>query len=358
MTEQNFWNEPGFSGKRDGDERLARFTNLGALGNEAQPIEVDVGAAEQRDERLISCALALNPGLHSGDGQRTGRLHHRAGVVEDILDRRADLVVGHAQHFIDRLLGDRKRPLPYLAHRHAVGEDPDVLELYTAAERKRAVHRVGLECLDADDLDVGTQRLDVAGDPGDESASAHGDEYGREAFLTVPQDFSADRALSGDHQRIVERMNEGHPGLGHDRVAVRLGLIVVVAGQHHFGAHRLHRIHLDARRRLRHDDDRAQPQLLRGVGDALRVIPGARGDDAARALLLSEMRDLVVRAAQLEAEDRLEIFALEQHLVVQTLGQSGRRIERRLAGDVVDAAGQDVVEQLCQFGRHEHRPLF
>ena len=180
MTEQNFWKEPGRSGSVIAMQRLARFTDLGALGDEAQPIEVDVGAAEQRDERLVPGALALDPRLHAGDGQRAGRLHHRAGVVEHVLDRGADLVVGHAQHFVHRLLHDRERALTDLAHGDAVGEDADVLELHAPAERQRAVHRVGLERLDADDLHVGTQRLDVAGDPGDESASAHGNEHRRE----------------------------------------------------------------------------------------------------------------------------------------------------------------------------------
>ena len=46
--------------------------------------------------------------------------------------------------------------------------------------------------------------------------------------------------------------------------------------------------------------------LLRGVGDALRVVAGAGGDDAAGALLVGQVRDLVVGAAQLEAEDRLQ----------------------------------------------------
>ena len=170
----------------------------------------------------------------------------------------------------------------------------------------------------------------------------------------MAQNLGADRSLPGDHERIVERVDERHAGLGHQRVAVRLGLVVAVAGQHHLSAHRPHRIHLDPRRRLRHDDDRAQTELLRRERHALRVIAGAGGDDAARPLLVGEMRDLVVGAAQLEAEDRLQILALQQHLVVETLGQPGRLVERRLPRHVVDATGQHVVKELCEFGSHEH----
>ena len=54
-----------------------------------------------------------------------------------------------------------------------------------------------------------------------------------------------------------------------------------------------------------------------------------------------QVRDAVVRAAELEAEDRLQIFALEEHGVAQALGQARRSVERRLLRDVVDPARQD-----------------
>ena len=210
---------------------------------------------------------------------------------------------------------------------------------------ERAVHRVGLERLDADDLHVGPERLDVARDAGNEAAAAHRHEHRGEPLLAVAQDLGADGPLPRDHERVVEGMDERHAGFGDQRVAVRLRVAVGVARQHDLGAHAAHRVHLDPRRRLRHDDDRAQTELARGKRHALRVVAGARGDDAAGALLLGEMRDLVVGAAQLEAEDRLQILALEQHGVAETARESRRRIERRFARHVVDAAGQDVVER-------------
>ena len=85
----------------------------------------------------------------------------------------------------------------------------------------------------------------------------------------------------------------------------------------------------------------AQAEVARGEGDALRVIAGARRDDAARALGVGEVGDPVVGAAQLVAEDRLQVLALEQDLVAEPPRQPRRRLERRLVRDVVDAAGQD-----------------
>src|SRR5204863_2868021 len=53
---------------------------------------------------------------------------------------------------------------------------------------------------------------------------------------------------------------------------------------------------------------------------------------------------LVIGAAQLEREDRLQVLALEENGVAQPLGQGARRLERRLARHVVDARFQDALE--------------
>ena len=73
-------------------------------------------------------------------------------------------------------------------------------------------------------------------------------------------------------------------------------------------------------------------------GDALRVVAGARGDDAARALGFGHVRDPVVGAAQLVAEDRLQVLALQEDLVAEPARQAIGRIQRRYLRDVVDAA--------------------
>ena len=174
-------------------------------------------------------------------------------------------------------------------------------------------------------LTSGMQRLDVAGDAGDESAAADRHEHRRQPVLAVTQNLGADGSLSGDDERIVERVNERHARLLDQRVAVRLRVGIAVAGQHDLRAHRPHRVHLDLRRRLRHDDHRAQLEHPGRVGDALRVIAGAGGDDAARTLAIRQVRDLVVGAADLEAEDRLQILALESTSLP-------RRSDRRGAG--------------------------
>jgi hypothetical protein len=95
--------------------------------------------------------------------------------------------------------------------------------------------------------------------------------------------------------------------------SMRIGVVVRLARQHHFTAKGSHRLHLDLRRRRRHDDHRPTAELGRRQRHALRMIAGRRTDHATLQLFGREMNDLVVGAAQLEGKNRLQVFALEQH---------------------------------------------
>src|SRR5207237_1738394 len=64
-----------------------------------------------------------------------------------------------------------------------------------------------------------------------------------------------------------------------------------------------------------------------------------------RALRGRQTGDPVVRAAQLEAEDRLEILALEEDFVIEPAREPRRRVERRLACHLIHTAGQDFAEE-------------
>ena len=127
----------------------------------------------------------------------------------------------------------------------------------------------------------------------------------------------ADRPLPGDHQLVVEGMHE-RPARGHgELVAVTFGLGVVVATQHDLGAELGDRLDLDRRGGLRHHDQRIEAEVPGGERDPLCVVAGAGGDNPAGALGLVHVRDAVVGAAQLVAEDGLEILTLQQDLVAE-----------------------------------------
>ena len=164
MVAQNSRNAPGPLGDRDAEQGLARLADFGALGDEAQPIEVHVRAAQHRDEpsrRVVP--------VRSTHARTPATASAPAGSMIDRVSSKMSLIAAQISSFDTRtisstvVLDDRKRELADLAHGDAVGEDADAIERDAAAGGERLVHRIRLERLDADDADVGPHRLDVAG---------------------------------------------------------------------------------------------------------------------------------------------------------------------------------------------------
>ena len=115
------------------------------------------------------------------------------------------------------------------------------------------------------------------------------------------QHLEPDRALAGDHQRVVEGVHERQALLGADLQRVLARGVEALAVQHDLGAEAARALDLDGRRQQRHHDHRAQPQALRVVRHALRVVAGRRGDHALdRRAASASASQLVQRAALLE----------------------------------------------------------
>ncbi len=339
------------------EDRLARLAEIGALGDEAQPVEVHVRAAEHGDEIPAGRPLALDPLLRSGDAERGRRLDDRAGVLEDVLHRGAQLVGVDEDHLVDVLAREPERLDADLLHRNAVCEEADVGECDPSACSERAIHRVRVLRLDADDADLGSQALDVGGDSADQPAAADGDEDRVDRLAELAQDLHRNRPLPRDHVGVVIGVDERQLSAAHD--AHRLGerIVVGVALEHDRRAERGDGVDLDLGRRHRHHDRRAGTEPLSGESDALRVVPGRGGDDALAQGCGRQSRHLVVGAAKLEREDGLEILALQQQPVAESLREERRLLERRLDCDVVDVRVEDclqVVDLGCGAG---HRPL-
>src|SRR5690349_14499334 len=76
-----------FLARRASCERtLALGGALRVLGDEAQAIEVHVGARGDGDERLAAHAASFDVTLRARHRQRAGRLQQAARVLKDILD--------------------------------------------------------------------------------------------------------------------------------------------------------------------------------------------------------------------------------------------------------------------------------
>ena len=181
---------------------------------------------------------ALDVRFRAGDRQRARRLENRAGVLEHVLDRRADRVGVDEDHLVDEPCAQAESLLADLLHRDAVGEQADLVELHAPARLERAVHRVGVGRLDADDADLGAQPLHVSGDAGNEPAAADRHENRMDRLRVLAQDLHADRALARDHVGIVVGMHEREFLAALERSGVLVGFVVGVAVQHDFRAAR------------------------------------------------------------------------------------------------------------------------
>ena len=200
----------------------------------------------------------------------------------------------------------------------------------TRGERGRVGRRT--RRLHSDDADVGAHRLDGDGDPGEQSAAAGADDD-RLHVGPLLEDLEADRALTRDDVHVVE---------GVDQHGARLGLegtcrdeALVDRRTRRTGSRRRSRgwpAPSGCGAPMGMKTVAADAEHLRGEGDALRVVAGAGGDDAARPLVLAEPGDAGVGTADLERAGALQVLALEVDRAADLVGEPPRRAHRRLLG--------------------------
>ncbi|MCY1292582.1 hypothetical protein D9M70_418150 [compost metagenome] len=314
----------------------------------AQAVEVDVGAGIDGHQGLVAGAFALHVALDPGHRQGAGRLGDGAGVVVDVLDRRADLIAAHCQYFIDEMPADLEVVRADLRHRHPIGEQPDLAEHHAFAGGQRGLQAVGVLRLDTDHLHFRAQVFHVRGDAGDQAAAPYRHEDGVQPAGVLAEDFHGHRALAGDHVRIVVGRHESQALLLRQLQRVGQGIGEGVAVQHHLAASGAYALHLEFRRGARHHDGGLHPQLPRGQGQALGVVAGGGGDHPAGALFLAQLHHPVVGAADLEGIDRLQVLALEQHLVAQPLAELAGGLQGRFDGHVVHWRGEDLAHVVLE----------
>ena len=156
--------------------------------------------------------------------------------------------------------------------------------------------------------------------PDHQPAAAHRHEDRVDRPLVLAQNFHRHGALAGDHVGIVVGVDVDQPFLLDQlqRIGQRLG--ERIAMQHRLAAAGAHALHFQLWRGPRHDDGGLDPQLLGRQRNALGVVASRCSDHAARQLLRRQLRQFVIGAAHLEGEHRLQVLALEQNLVADTLG--------------------------------------
>ena len=156
----------------------------------------------------------------------------------------------------------------------------------------------------------------------------------------LPQDFHANGALSGDHQRVVVWMHIGKFFLRGQLIGMQAGLVVTIAAQNHRCAAASNSINFDSRGCHRHHNRRPRTEFLRGQCDPLCMVAGRGANHAAFQVGRRQVRHLVVRPAQLERKHRLHILALEQYFVFQRFRTADGALQRAFDGHVVHAGGK------------------
>ncbi len=347
-------------GNGHGKQRLARLAHFSALGDKAQAVEIHVRPAGHGHEGL---ALELVPraiGLDGRDRHRARGFQHAASVFEHVLDCGAHRVGIDHHEVVHQIAHQAEGLAPDLLHRSAVAKQPHFRQRDPTARLHAAQHGVGIDRLHPDHLDLRPHRLDVSGHPRDQPAAADGAKHRMNRRLVLAQNFHADGALARDHVRVVEGVDESQPLLVLQRERVGVSVAIAVALQHHVhagAAKSAHRVDFHLRRGGGHHDHRAATQPVRRQRHALRVIARRRANHAALALGLGQSRHLVVRPAQLEAEHRLRVLALEQHLVMQAARQIARRLQRRFNRHVIHPCVQNTLQIVGMLRGHLDLPI-
>ena len=333
--------------QRHRQHRFAPLADFGPFGDKAQTVEIHVGAGRNGDQGLVLQLVLADIFLGTGHCKRPCWFENRTGVLENILDCRADGIGIDQDHFIDVFLAQPESFFADKLDRRTVSKQANLLQTHTVALGQRLRHRIGVLGLDTDDLDFRPQALDVSRHTGDQPTAAHTTENSvdRPAVARMlAQDFHRNRALPGDHFRIIEGMNEGQLLGFFQFQRMRVGIVIRIAEEHHFATTAFDSINLDARRRRRHHNHRPATHLGRRERNALRMIARRSADHATLELFGGKTGDLVISATQLEGENRLQILALQQNLVAEPCRKVAGQVERRFDGHIVNLCVENFFE--------------
>ena len=86
------------------------------------------------------------------------------------------------------------------------------------------------------------------------------------------------------------------------------------------------------------------------------MVAGGTADDAGLQGLPGERSDLVIGAAELEREYRLQVLPFQPDAVPETGGKTTREFQRRFAGNVIDGRIRDPVQVIvADLGGFRHQ---
>ena len=202
---------PGAFRNRDRHQPFPLFPDFGPFRHMAKATEVDVGSAQNRNQRFASNAGLLHIFLGASDPECARRFCDGAGIVENILDRCTDLIRRDGDDFIDQGMRQMEGFLANLFYGNAVGKEPDLTQGHPPAGFHGAGQAIGVFRFDPDNPDFGTNELDVGGDSCDQSTATHRNEDRMNLSRVLAKNFHANRSLAGNDIGVIIWMDECHP---------------------------------------------------------------------------------------------------------------------------------------------------
>jgi len=126
----------------------------------------------------------------------------------------------------------------------------------------------------------------------------------------LPHNLHANGSLPGDDIRVIKGVHINQAFIFYQLLGLYIGLLKRIAVQDYPGTAASHRINFNLGRCPRHYNNGFDIHLRRRHCQTLGVITGRGSNHAPAALLLTEPDHFVIRPAQLEGENRLQILPL------------------------------------------------
>ena len=284
---------------------LAPAHHQPARDHAGENVHINVAAGNQADGLFARQRQLAEQRRRYRGGTRA--LGNQLLVFHQREDRGGDFVLAHGHDVVNVLLYHFKGGFAGRLDRNAVGKGVHMLQGFVGVVVEGALHAGRTGGLYAVHLYVGAQALDGKCHAGNQPAAADGYHHGVHIGQLI-QNLQPDGTLPGNDQLVIVGVDKGHTGFLLQLHRAVVGVIVGALDQLDLGTQPLGAFYLHNRGGIRHTHHTGYAHAGGCQRHALRVVARRAGNYALGALLLGQLADFIVGAAQLKAAGHLQIF--------------------------------------------------